>query len=130
MMAALAPADELMADAPGAPLGVWTPVSEPVSIKPSINIAVLVCALILASKPNRVSKPYPNPDPVSIPAGLAARKVLPPLRDVAISGKNPVCRTAAHGKCAQKAHCQTSEHRKAAMQPIDMRISSSIFTFV
>lgn len=50
MMAALAPADELMADAPGAPLGVWTPVSEPVSIKPSIDIAVLVCALISGFK--------------------------------------------------------------------------------
>ena len=42
MMAALTPTDELMTDASVAQLGTWAPVSEPVSIKPSVDVAVLV----------------------------------------------------------------------------------------
>ncbi len=42
MMAALTPTDELMTDASVAQLGTWAPVSEPVSIKHSVDVAVLV----------------------------------------------------------------------------------------
>ena len=42
MMAALSPADEVMTDASTDRMGSWTPVSEPVSVKPSVDMAVLV----------------------------------------------------------------------------------------
>ena len=61
MMAALAPADELMADAPGTPLGVWTPVSEPVSVKPCGDVAVLVRSRSLTSALTMLQS-YPNPN--------------------------------------------------------------------
>ena len=48
MMAALTPTDEMMTDASVAQLGTWAPVSEPVSIKPSVDVAVLVRACTLS----------------------------------------------------------------------------------
>ena len=42
MMAALAPADEVMAEAATDGIGAWAPVSNPVSIKPCVDMAVLV----------------------------------------------------------------------------------------